>query len=278
MKRRTTKKASLIVLGSMISIGMLLQMCWASAQTPSATTTPAKTSVSASQPASPRTTQEALEATQKNGEFLAVIFIDQKNDLFKNMDQTAAKFQKESKAKIRVFHAFVKDKAEAQFIAKHKIDQAKLPLVLVFAPNGAITGGFEQKVTADQLRKTLVSELVAKIIKAVHEQKIVVVVLQNSKTKFNAEASRVADEFANNPTLKGHIEIMQGDPDDLNNQEFLTQCEVQKPVTKSTLVLLAPPSGAIMGTFSGDNVTKADLLKALTPPSSGCCPGGGSCK
>jgi hypothetical protein len=275
---RTTQKTSLIVMGSMISIGMLLQTCSASAQTPPATTTPAKTSVSTSQPASPRTAQEALDAAQKNGEFLAVIFFDQKNDLFKNMEQTVVKFQKESKAKIRVFHAFVKDKAEAPFITKHRIDQAKLPLALVFASNGAITGGFEQKVTADQLRKTLVSELVAKIIKAVHEQKIVVVALQNSKTKFNAEASKVADEFANDPTLKGHVEILQGDPDDLNHQEFLTQCEVRKPVTQSTLILLAPPSGTIMGTFSGDSVTKDDLIKALTPPSSGCCPGGGSCK
>jgi hypothetical protein len=226
----------------------------------------------------PKTTQEALKASQEAGEFLVVIFYDQKNDLFKTMDQAVAKFMKETKEKIRVFHASVKYKAESEIVAKYQINKAKLPLALVFAPNGAITGGFEQKVTAEQLKKTLVSELVAKIIKAVRERKVVVVALENSKTKFNAEASRVADEFANDPQLKGKVEIIQGNPDEAKNQDFLAQCEVKKPVTNATLVLLAPPSGAIMGTFTGDSVTKADLIQALTPPSSGCCPGGGSCK
>jgi hypothetical protein len=272
-----TKSASMIVLGAMISIGMM-KISPAIAQT---TTLPTK-ATSSTQPVTPKTTQEALNASQKTDDFLVVIFYDQKNDLFNTMDQTITKFQKESKEKIRVFHAAVKDKAESEIVKKYQIDRAKLPLTLVFAPNGAITGGFEQKVTTEQLKKTLVPELVAKIIKAVRERKVAVVVLENSKTRFNAESSRVADEFANDPQLKGKVEIIQGNPDDPKIQEFLAQVDIKKPVSTSTLVLLAPPGGAIMGTFSGDRVTKDDLITALTPPSSGCgsggCSPGTSCK
>jgi hypothetical protein len=263
--------ASMIILGAIVGVGMTVKANSAIAQPSSL---PGK-AASATQPVLAKTTQEALAASQKAGEFLMVIFYDQKDDLFKGMDQIVTKFKKDSKEKIRVFHAAVKDKAESEIVAKYRIDRARLPLILVFASNGAITGGFEQKVTQEQLNKTLVSELVAKVIKAVRERKVAVVSLQNLKTKFNAESSKVADAFANDPKLKGNVEIIQGDPDDLKNQEFLTQCEIKKPVSTSTLVLLAPPSGAILGAFSGDSVTKDDLINALTPPGGGCGSSGG---
>jgi hypothetical protein len=272
-------KTSSILLGTIIGIGTMIMAEIAVAQTPTTTTAPVKSNGATTKPATPKTTQEALEAVQKSGEFLVVVFYDQKDELLATVDQTITKFQKSSSERIRVFHAAVKDKAEAQTITKYRIDRAKLPLVLVFASNGAITGGFEQKVTEQQLQKSLVPELVAKVIKAVHEQKVAVVSLQNLKTKFNAESSKVADEFAGDPKLKGHVEIIQGDPSDSKNQEFLAQCEIKPPVESATLVLLAPPSGTIMGIFTGEGVTKDILIEALTPPSSGCCPGGsGSCK
>jgi hypothetical protein len=257
----------------MITTGLTVQ---ADAAAP--TMLPAKTVATATQPASPKTTLEALAASQKAGTFLAVIFFDQKDKLFTTMDDTLSKFVKGSSEKVGVFHAAVKDKAEAQIIAKHKIERAKLPLLLVFAPNGAITGGFEQKVTDAQLNKSLVSPLVANIIKAVREQKVVVVTLQNAKTTFNIEAAKVAEELANDEQLKGHVEILQGDPANSKNQEFLAQCGVEKPVAKAAMVLLAPPSGTIMGVFPGDTVTKNALVDALTPKRSPCCPSGGTCK
>ncbi|OGS36827.1 MAG: hypothetical protein A2293_04145 [Elusimicrobia bacterium RIFOXYB2_FULL_49_7] len=60
-----------------------------------------------------------------------------------------------------------------------------LPLVLVFAPNGVVTGGFPKQVTSDQLKQSVnVSELMLKILKPLQEQKVVLVALQNQSTRF----------------------------------------------------------------------------------------------
>jgi hypothetical protein len=237
-----------------------------------------KSAPTTTHPAQPKTVKEAIGAAQKSGQFLFVMFFDQKDNLFKDMEKTLTAFKdkKEFSGKVLVYQTSANDKLEAEAVAKYGVARAKLPLILVFAPNGAITGGFPQKVTDRQLAKALVSDFVAKIVKVVQDRKVALVLLQNSKTKSNPESAKAAEEFSNDTKFKGHVEIINADPENPGTKTFLGQCDLKKPITESTIVLIAPP-GTIVGTYSG-NVTKDTLLDALTPKSSSCCPGGGSCK
>jgi hypothetical protein len=274
----TSKKTALTFLIPVAAIVMTMEVQIALAQTPAKPAPSATTSPAATQPAQPKSVKEAILSVQKSAKYLFVVFYDQKDDLFKDMEKTILTLTAKSKdKKILVYQASVNDKSQADAVAKYGVGRAKLPLVLIFAPNGAITGGFPQKVTEQQLAKSMVSESVAKIVKVVQEQKLALVLLQNNKTKFNQESAQAAKDFSNDTKVKSIVEIIKNDPEDTGLKSFLAQCDLTKPITESTIVLVAP-RGTIVGVFSG-NVTKDTLLEALAPKTSGCCPGGsGGCK
>ena len=83
----------------------------------------------------------------------------------------------------------VADPMEDQIVARYGVRQAKLPLVLVFAPNGVITGGYEQAITSEKLNQCMnISDLVLKVLKPLQERKVVLVTLQNGSTVNNTES------------------------------------------------------------------------------------------
>jgi hypothetical protein len=275
--RNTPRTAKLTVSILMALIGITGQISNALAQ--AATAPSVKPAPTTTQPVQPKTVKDAILAAQKTGKFLFVLFFDQKNDLYKDMEKTLTAFKdkKENSGKLIVYQASASDKMEAEAVAKYGVARAKLPLMMVFAPNGAITGGFPQKVTDRQLEKAMVSDLVAKIVKVLQDRKVALVLLQNSKTKFNLESGRAAEDFSSDAIYKGHVEIIKDDPENPNIKTFLGQSGLNKPISESTIVLITPP-GSIVGTYPG-NITKDTLLDALAPKTSSCCPGGGGgCK
>jgi hypothetical protein len=148
-----------------------------------------------------------------------------------------------------------------------------LPLLLVHAPNGVITGGFQETVTQEQLKSsTSVQECILEVLKPLQEQKLVIVSLKNSKTRFNREASQASDEFAQDPRLAGKVAIIEKDPSDPKNKDLVKQCGLSGTIAEATTALLAPP-GSLLKVFKG-KITKSDLMAALASCSSGgsCCP------
>lgn len=222
---------------------------------------------------SPKSADDAIDQAQQNGDFLFVKFYEKKDDSFKQMQKTAQEFSKNSAKTIRMYDALTTDDKETEVIQKYGINRAPLPLLLVFAPNGAITGGFPQKVTEEQLSSSLVPKLVMDILKTVQARKIALVLLQNSKTKFNAETALTADEFASDPRLNGYVDIIKQDPRDEEIKDFLKQCNIANTTEEAATVLVVPP-GQIGGVYPG-KVTKETLIAGLASCSSGCGSGCG---
>jgi hypothetical protein len=147
-------------------------------------------------------------------------------------------------------------------------------MLLVIAPNGAVTGGSPKTVTTEQLNKNVsVSELMMKVIKSLQEQKVALVALQNPFTKFSAESWAGVNEFANDPQYKQLVTAIKADPSASGSQEFIKQCQLIAPLTQATVVVLLPP-GKIGKIFSGA-ISKTDILSALQACAAGssCAPG-----
>jgi len=147
-------------------------------------------------------------------------------------------------------------------------------VVLIIAPNGAVTAGYEQKITLDQVKKSVeIPELMMKVLKPLQERKITLVSLQNAKTKFNKESSKAINDFIRDPKYKKVVSTINADPSAQGSREFLRQCSLTTPQTEAMVVVMLPP--LTIGKILKGKITKADIAGALQActPGSGCCPG-----
>lgn len=219
---------------------------------------------------------EAIQTAQNKKQYLFVLFYDTKGESVKAMESVVDTFRNKASKNALFYEAQTTDDKEKDTIAKYGLNQAPLPLLLVFAPNGAITGGFPKEISIDSLKKSIVPDLVMDILKTVQEGKIALVLLQNNKTKFNKESLKASEEFANDPQLKGYVNIIKADPGDTKNSDFINRSKLSKDISEATVVFVVPP-GSIAGVYKG-KITKDTLMTALASCSSGGCgSGGGGC-
>ncbi len=218
---------------------------------------------------------EAIRIAQKTGKYLFILCYDSKNSSYSSMVKTVENFQNITKGKINIYKLHKKNKKDANIVTKYGINRTPLPLLLIIAPNGVVTGGFPEKVTKEQLKKnTTISRLILNILKPLQDQKIVLVSLQNKKTKYNRESDRAINDFTSDSSIKSFVKIIKANPTATGSKDFLKQAGLSKKITEAIVVFMIPP-GRIVRTFKG-KITKNDLLSALQACSSGsgsgCCP------
>ena len=220
----------------------------------------------------PTDAKSAIDQASAAEQYLCLIFYETQDASLTGLSSSITAFKKTSTKKITIYKAKMSNPANKEIADKYGVPAADLPLLLIFAPNGAITGGFPKAITADQLKQsTTVSELMLNIIKQFQEQKVVLVALQNSSTKFNTESWAGVNEFANDPQYKQLVAAIKADPAASGNQEFIKQCQLLVPMSEATVVVLLPP-GKIAKVLNG-KVTKDDIFKSLQ--SASCSPGSG---
>lgn len=220
----------------------------------------------------PTNAKSAIADAFAAGQFLCLVFYETKDASFTEMSSSIETFIKTSTNKISVYNAKAADPANQEVQDRYFITKGNLPMLLVLAPNGAVTGGSPKTVTADQMKQfTSFSDLMLKIIKPLQEQKVVLVALQNASTKFNKDSWAGVTDFANDANYKDLVAAVKADPTATGSQDFVKQCQLIPPLTEATVVVLIPP-GKIAKIMNGI-VTKADILKSLQAckAGSGCC-------
>jgi hypothetical protein len=221
----------------------------------------------------PTNAKSAIDEASAAERFLGIIFYETQDVSLTGLYSSFTTFNKSSAKKVSIYKAILSDTVNKAIAANYGIRSGgDLPMVLIFAPNGAITGGFPKAITADQLKQCVsVSDLMLKTIKPLQENKVALVALQNSITKLNAESWAGVKDFSNDTNYKKFVTAIKADPSADGSQEFLKQCQLISPLTEATVVILLPP-GRIGKVLSG-KLTKADILKALGSCATGCAPG-----
>ena len=79
-----------------------------------------------------------------------------------------------------VAYAQVGQPAEQALVAKYDVSRAPMPLTVVVAPNGAMTGMFAQKVTAEKLGEAIVTPTMMFTMKNLQDGKLVLVTVKGS--------------------------------------------------------------------------------------------------
>src|SRR3989339_1500739 len=109
---------------------------------------------------------DAIRIAQDSKQFLVLLFYDKKTESLKAMETTVNEFRKTTSVKTLFYKVRITDDKEKDIVTKYNINIAPVPLLLVFAPNGAITGGFPQQVKSQELKKCFaISEMDMEIMK-----------------------------------------------------------------------------------------------------------------
>ncbi len=166
----------------------------------------------------------------------------------------------------------VADPAERDIVRKFELDRAPMPLALAIAPNGAIMGGFPTKFEVSDLLNAFGSPCTEQCMKSLQDGKIVLLCVQNSSTKSNAEALQGVNEFKADAKYTAATEIVMLDPTNPAEAPFLGDLKIDPKTTVAMTAFLAPP-GAVIAEVEGAT-TKDALVAALQQANTSCGPGG----
>ncbi len=168
----------------------------------------------------------------------------------------------------------VTDPLEQALVNKYQLNRTTMPLVLVMAPNGAVTRGFPGQITEAQLEMAFVSPGMQKVLKALQDRKMALLCVQNDATQHNAEAMQGVKDFVADALYAKTTEVITIDPTDAAEDSLLKQFNVDPKTEEAVTVFVAPP-GKIVGTYKGE--TKKDVLVAAAKTAAKACTPGGSC-
>ena len=214
----------------------------------------------------------ALKKAAKHDKYLFVFFIqDAEDQQTRSMKAVLEKAMAKLADRADSIAVNVMDPAEKPIIERFRARGAPMPMVLSIAPTGAPTKAFPKKFDAADLQQAFVSPCTAKCMRAIYDQRSILLCIQNDKTKENKEALAGAKEFKNDPKYTKGIEIIMLNPADKAEQRFLKDLEVD-PRTEMAVTVLVMPPGAPVAHFTGA-LTKEAIETAVTAAQSNCPPG-----
>jgi hypothetical protein len=215
----------------------------------------------------------ALQQAASTGKYLFVFFWKDTNQQTDAMWGVLQSVMRKAGDRAESVAVNVTDPVERAMVKKFGVDRSPVPLVLAFAPNGAITSGLPLQCDENQLLQAFVSPGTAQCFKALQARKLVLLSVQSRQPQVKQVSLQkgVAD-FVSDPQYAAATEIVVIDPADSAETAFLQDLRVDPRAAGQITVLLAPP-GSVVGTFTG-NVTKQELVAKLASAQSSSCPGG----
>jgi predicted small lipoprotein YifL len=224
-----------------------------------ASSEPEKSSTPLPKPAQKLSGIAAVERATAAGKHLLLLFYRNDDDSTRAMKKVfaaaAAKFAKRANS----VTINVTDAAEREIVTKYQVDRAPMPLVLVVAPGGAVTGGFPGKVAEEQLSGAFVSPGLANSLKALQDGKLVLLCVQNASTKSNDAAMQGVNAFITDTRFAKSTEVVSLDPADEAESKFLKQLQIDPKSNEAVTALMAPP-GSVVAKYKG--ATDKDVMIA----------------
>jgi hypothetical protein len=166
----------------------------------------------------------------------------------------------------------ISDSSESGIIENFDLKRAPMPLALVIAPNGAIMGGFPQKIDEDSLLSAFGSPCTEQCMKTMQDGNLVLLCVQNKSTTSNEDAMKGVKAFAEDVRYASATRIVMLDPADPAEKPFLNDLKIDTETKEAVTAFMAPP-GSVIAEFKG-TTEKEELIAALQKASTGCGPGG----
>jgi hypothetical protein len=209
--------------------------------------------------------QQALDQAASDQQYIFLIFYKQDTPTARAMVQTvkAGLAKRENQATLAFVQ--VSDPAEKALVARYGVSRAPMPLTLAIAPNGAITGMFAQRVTAQAIDNAFVTPAMTRVMKSLQEGKLVFVCAHDSAQSVVPAAIK---DFQADPHFRERVATVTLQLKDPAEIKFVNQMQIDSKTAETTMVLLAPP-GVMVGKF--DPRTSKDDIAAALAKAGKCC-------
>ena len=164
------------------------------------------------------------------------------------------------------------DAGNATLAQEYRLASAPVPLILVFASNGAMAGGnVASKLTSQTLANMVPSPRKADLLKAIQGGQAVLVTA--SRVDMSSKTDVAGSCAAACGKMMGKCIAVNVDMDDPAEKAFLTQLKVDMQAAEPVTVIINA-QGQVTGSFNGP-VDVAQLVQTASKKvSSGCCPPG----
>ena len=116
---------------------------------------------------------KAIQTAAKNNKYLFIYFWRDDTQYSRVMRGVLQAAMKKMSDKAESVEVQTTDPAEQAIVARYGVSRAPMPMVLALAPNGAITKGLPTRFDENQLRQAFVSPCTAACMKALQENKLV---------------------------------------------------------------------------------------------------------
>jgi len=206
----------------------------------------------------PSAAQQALAQAAGQGKFSYIVFYRQDDELTRAMVQVVNDRAAKQPQAISPTFVQITNPAEAAVVEQFNMGRAPMPLTLVTAPNGAVTGVFPQRVTEQQLADTFVTPAMSHCMKAMQQGKLVFLALQ---TTDQVTVPPGVAEFLLDPQFKDRATVVPIQAADQAEAQLLAELQLGTAPNQPTTVFFAPP-GVMVGKF-GLASSKAEINFAL---------------
>jgi len=213
--------------------------------------------------------QAALAAAAREGKYLFLLFYKQDDAATQAAQRTLTDALAARAQQARWLSVQVTNPAEKALVDHFSLSRSPMPLVVAVAPNGAITGGFALKLTAQDVASAFVSPGMAQCLKATQARKLVLVCVQPGD---GGDLPAGVREFKADSQYGPATEVVLLRSADPAEAGFLKELQINTQANQPVTAFLCPP-GNLLGTFPGA-VTKQQLIDKLAIAKNSCCPGG----
>jgi hypothetical protein len=213
--------------------------------------------------------QAALNESAKTGKYTFIMFYKQDDAATQKMfDVLNAGLEKKSNV-AAIAASQVGQPTEQALVKKYDLARAPLPMTVVVAPNGAMTGMFPQKLDAASIDNAFVTPTMMHVMKNLQEGKLVLVTAYGSKKSSAAHGTPIAvQQFKEDEHFKDRLVNCSLTISDPQETKFLGQMKINPNSAETQLVLIAPP-GVRVGNF--DVSTTKDQIAAELAKAGKCC-------
>lgn len=191
---------------------------------------------------------EALNNATASGRHLLVLF--QRTDKTTSLTNSFVTISKSLESKAVSVVINTENPEESGLVDRYNARFAPLPIVVVLAPNGAITGSFKDSFSKDQIENLFLSPASQQCLLAFQNRKLVFICIQGAGTEKNEEALEGVKQFRKTPTFSNMTEVIMVDPADPRESKLLTQLMITPDIKVANTLLLSPP-GKVLGKWSG---------------------------
>jgi hypothetical protein len=200
--------------------------------------------------------QEELKKAAAENKYSVLFITDGKSAACKTMQIALQESSRTLSSQFKIIEVNA-EKEQYTLLKLQKImDLSKVPQLLIFAPNGAITGTYGGEVTPAALQNFVVSPREANVLLALQKNKTVFLCLhQGASDELKAVEAKLK-EIGKNFAAKVSVHFV--DSSDQENAKFIKNLP---PVTSKLAVLAITPTGTIAATLEGPRLTAENLLK-----------------